>query len=59
MTYYLDGRQRSRHVDPSQLEQMREAIANGCRLEELLVRFGLEYLDMLKGLSINNFYNLA
>jgi hypothetical protein len=48
MTYYLDGRQRSRHVGPSQLEQMRKAIANGRRLEELLVKFGMEYLDMLK-----------
>lgn len=48
MTYYLDGRQRSRHVGPSQLQQMREAIANGRKLEEMLVRFGLEYLDMLK-----------
>lgn len=48
MTYYLNGRQHSRHIGPSQLEQMRKAIFNGRRLEELLVRFGLEYLDMLK-----------
>ena len=48
MTYYQYGRQRSRHVGPLQLEQMREAIANVRKLEELMVRSGLEYLDMLK-----------
>ena len=49
MTYYQDGKQHSRFVGPTQLEAMRQAIANGRKVEELLVRFGLEYLDMLKG----------
>ena len=48
LTYYLEGKQHSRHVGPRQLEQMQKAIANGRKLEELLVCFGLEYLDMLK-----------
>lgn len=51
MTYYLDGKQHSRFVGPTQLEAMRQAISNGRQVEELLVRFGLEYLDMLKGIE--------
>lgn len=48
LTYYLEGKQHSRYIGPTQLEQMQKAIANGRKLEELLVCFGLEYLDMLK-----------
>ena len=48
MTFYQDGKQHSRFVGPSQLEEMKQAIANGRKLEELLVSFGLEYLKMLK-----------
>ncbi len=51
MTYYQDGRQHSRFVGPTQLEAMRLAIANGRKVEKLLVRFGLEYLDLLKGIK--------
>lgn len=51
MTYYQEGKQHSRFVGPTQLEAMRQAIANGRKVEELLVRFGLEYLDMLKGIE--------
>lgn len=48
LTYYLDGKHHSRYVGPTQLERMRKALENGRKVEELLVRFGLEYLDMLK-----------
>ncbi len=51
MTYYLDGKQHSRYIGPGQLEPMRQAIANGRKVEKLLVLFGLEYLDMLKGIN--------
>lgn len=48
MTFYQDGKQHSRFVGPSQLEKMKEAIANGRRLENLMVAIGLEYLKMMK-----------
>ena len=48
MTYYKDGRQHSKYVGPAQLEDFRQAIANGRKLEELMVDFGLEYLEILK-----------
>lgn len=48
MTYYLDGKQHSKYIGPTQLEQIRQAISNGRKLEDLMVSFGLEYLDMLK-----------
>ncbi|MDD5598044.1 MAG: hypothetical protein PHV82_08870 [Victivallaceae bacterium] len=48
MTYYKDGRQHSRYVGPTQIEEFRQAIANGRKLEELMVDFGLEYLKILK-----------
>jgi hypothetical protein len=51
MTYYLEGKQHSSYVGHSQLEQMRQAIANGRELEELMVRFGQEYLVALKNAS--------
>jgi len=51
LTYYQEGKQHSRFVGPTQLEAMRQAITNGRKVEELLVRFGLEYLDMLKGIE--------
>jgi len=48
MTYYLDGKQHSKYIGPTQLEGIRQAIANGRKLESLMVSFGLEYLDILK-----------
>jgi hypothetical protein len=51
MTYYKEGKQHSRFVGPTQLEAMRQAIVNGRKVEELLVQFGLEYLDLLKGVK--------
>lgn len=51
ITYYLDGKQHSRFVGPTQLEAMRQAITDGRKLEVLLVSFGLEYLDLLKGIE--------
>ncbi len=48
MTYYIDGKQHSKYIGPTQLEGIQQAISNGRKLEELMVRFGLEYLDILK-----------
>jgi hypothetical protein len=48
MTYYLDGRQRSKYIQEGQLDELRRAIANGRKLEDMMVRFGLEYLDATK-----------
>lgn len=48
MTYYLAGKQHSKYIQKGQLELARAALENGRRLEELMTRFGLEYLDATK-----------
>jgi len=45
LTYYLDGRQRSKHVPAAMVDEMKKALANGRALEELMVLAGLELLD--------------
>lgn len=48
MTYYLDGKQHSKYIQKGQLELARVALENGRKLEELMTRFGLEYLNATK-----------
>lgn len=48
MTYYKDGKQKSKHIATAHIEEVKKALENGRRIEELLVEFGLEYIDELK-----------
>jgi len=49
LTYYLDGRQRSKHIPRSLIGDVKRALANGRKIEALLVKSGLGYLEELKG----------
>jgi hypothetical protein len=49
MTYYKDGRQRSRHIPRDLVDDFKKALENGRKVEALLVDAGLEYLDELRG----------
>jgi hypothetical protein len=48
LTYYLDGRQRSKHIPRSLIGDVKRALSNGRKIEELLVKTGLAYIDELK-----------
>jgi len=48
LTYYEDGRQRSKHVPEKLIGDVRRALRNGRKIEALLVRAGLEYIDELR-----------
>jgi len=48
MTYYENGRQRSKHVPRAHIEELKKAIENGRKVEEILIKAGLEYLEFLK-----------
>jgi hypothetical protein len=49
LTYYKDGRQRSRHIPRDLIDDFRKALANGRKIEALLVDAGLACLDELMG----------
>ena len=48
MTYYLDGKQRSKHIPLALVDDVKQALENGRKLEELLLRTGLEHIEELK-----------
>ncbi len=48
LTYYEGGRQRSKHIPRKLIGGIKRAIENGRRIEALLVRAGLEYLEEQK-----------
>lgn len=48
MTYYLKGKQHSKYIQKGQLALARAALENGRKLEELMTRFGLDYLNVTK-----------
>ena len=43
-TYYLDGKQRSKHVPKSEVENLKKALANGRELERMILDSGLHLL---------------
>jgi hypothetical protein len=49
MTYYENGRQRSKHVPRWMIDDLKKALENGRRLEELLVQAGLGFIEEAKG----------
>lgn len=48
LTYYLDGKQCSKHVPKKIVGVMKKALANGRKLEDLMVASGLEVIDAYK-----------
>lgn len=48
LTYYVDGRQRSKHIPRSLIGDVKKALGNGRKIEDLLVESGLAYIDELK-----------
>lgn len=48
MTYYQNGRQKSKHIPKWLIGELKEALENGRRLEELLVKSGLEFIEERK-----------
>ena len=48
LTYYLDGKQRSKHIPRSLIGDVKRALFNGRKIESLLVKSGLAYIDELK-----------
>lgn len=48
LTFVQDGSSHTRFVGPTQVEAMRKAIANGRKLEQLILEFGLDYLKQMK-----------
>ena len=48
MTFYLDGRQRSRHVPKTMVKELKRALENGRRLENAMLLSGLAMLDESK-----------
>jgi hypothetical protein len=48
LTYYMDGRQRSKHIPRSLIGDVKRALGNGRKIEDLLVEAGLAYIDELK-----------
>ena len=45
LTYYLDGRQNSKHVPKELVGELRKALLNGRKLEDEMVLSGIELLD--------------
>lgn len=50
LTYYKDGKQKSKHVRTSDIDAVKQALENGRKIEELLVDAGLAYMDELKNM---------
>ncbi|MCX6984783.1 MAG: hypothetical protein NT118_08555 [Lentisphaerae bacterium] len=48
LTYYLDGRQKSKHIPRNLIDDVKKALENGRKIESLLVKSGLAYIDELK-----------
>jgi len=44
-TYYLDGKQHSKHVPKSEVEILKKALENGRKLERMILESGLRLLD--------------
>jgi hypothetical protein len=44
-TYYLDGKQRSKHVPKSAVKELKKALANGRRMEKAMVLSALGLID--------------
>lgn len=45
LTYYQNGRQKSKHIPRGLIGELKEALENGRRLEELMVNSGLEFIE--------------
>jgi len=48
LTYYLDGRQHSKHIPKAMGGEMRKALENGRKLEDLMVLASLELIEAHK-----------
>ncbi len=48
ITYYLYGRQYSKHVPKPMVEEMKMALENGRRIEELMVLSGVSLIETYK-----------
>lgn len=48
LTYYLDGKQYSKHVPKPMVEEMRKALENGRKLEDLMVLSGVYLIEAYK-----------
>jgi hypothetical protein len=47
-TCYENGVQRSKHIPRGVIDEVKQALGNGRKIEALLVQSGLEYIDELK-----------
>jgi hypothetical protein len=48
MTFYLGGKQRSRHVPKSMVKELKKALENGRKIEDAMLLSGLAMLDESK-----------
>jgi len=48
LTYYAEGKQRSKHIPRPLIGEVKQALENGRKIEALLVQSGLEYIEELK-----------
>ena len=48
LTFKQNGKSCTRFVGPSQVEAMREALENGKKLTDMMLKYGLEYLRIMK-----------
>jgi len=53
MTYYQEGKQKSKHIPKWLIGELKESLENGRRLEELLVQAGLGFIEERKRESRN------
>jgi hypothetical protein len=44
-TYYVNGKQRCKHVPRSKVDIIKQALENGRKLEQLILKAGLSLLD--------------
>ena len=48
MTYYQEGKQKSKHIPKWLIGELKEALENGRKLEELLGKAGLAFIEERK-----------
>jgi hypothetical protein len=48
LTYYKDGKQRSKHIPCALVGEVKQALENGRKIEALLIEVGLEYIEELR-----------
>lgn len=48
LTYYVEGKQRSKHIPRALIGEVKQALENGRKIETLLIQAGLEYIEELR-----------